>query len=96
MALKWTETCWLINLYREIVYDDKLNMYVTDNKAGLCLRNKIITVCSEDRRPTNMFCGKTAEFVNDKSYDCASNGYSTLFPANDAVTCSIFSSLYMP
>jgi len=39
---------------------------------------------------------KPAELLHVKSCDCASNGYITLFPANDAVHCSILSSLYMP
>ena len=73
-----------------------VNMCVTDNTMGLCLRNKIITVCSDDRRPTNIFCGKTAELLHVKSRDFASDSYSTLFPANDAAHCSILSSLYMP
>lgn len=62
----------------------------------LCRLNKIITVCYDDRRPTNIFGGKTAELLRVESCDCASNGYSTLFPANDAVHCSILSSFYTP
>ena len=71
-------------------------MYVTDNTTGLCRLNKIITVCCDNRRPTNIFCGETSELLHVKSCDCASNGYSTLFLANYAVQCSIFSSLYVP
>ena len=70
-------------------------MYVTDNAAGLWLPNKIITVYSDDRRIINIFCGETAELLHVKSCECASNGYSILFPANDAVRCSILSSPYM-
>lgn len=60
----------------------------------LCRLHKIITVCYNDSRPTNIFCEKTAD-LRVKSWDCASNGYTTLFPANDAVHCSILSPLYM-
>jgi hypothetical protein len=72
-----------------------MNVCVTGNTTGLCRLNKIITVCY-DRRLTDIFCGKPAELLHVKSCDCASNGYSTLFPANDAVHCSILSSLYVP
>jgi hypothetical protein len=77
------------------VCDSTLNMYVTDNAAGLWLPNKIITVYSDDRRIINIFCGETAELLHVKLCRCASNGYSILFPAKNAVRCSILSSLYM-
>lgn len=71
-------------------------MYVADNTVGLCLPNKIITVCSDDRRPINIFCGKTASFCMLSRATLLHVVTVLLFPANDAEHCSVFSSLYMP
>ena len=58
-------------MYSEVVYDRRLNMYATDNRTGLCGLNKVITVCYDDRRHTNIFCGGEKKLQSFCMLNCA-------------------------